>query len=299
MSPGTDDAPPPASPRDPQRGPLSGADTPWPASVLYHEQSKLSPARSLAYAQSLARYRPPAEGGVSLRLRAMGKRYPTRPQWPLPPTPRFPRWGRSGLGSGLGTRLIDALRRRRSQTTGWTPGVLRLTELGPLLGEGFGLGPLAGRRDHGLDERVALRPWPSAGALYPLELYVIAQRITGLPAGPHHYEVQPHALAQLEDAPAGDGRRHWLVEPAALEAAACALVITARFAATQEKYGERGYRFALLEAGHAAQNLLLLAAAMGLRALPAGGFHEDGLARSLGLDPREESPVHAVLLNGG
>jgi SagB-type dehydrogenase family enzyme len=292
MSPGTDDGPPPASPRDPQRGPLSGADTPWPASALYHEQSKLSPARSLAYAQSLERYREPVQEGLVQRLRAMGKRYPTRPQQALPSTPRFTRWGRSWLGG----RLLDTLRRRRSLRVGWTAAPLSLAELGPMLAEGFGLGPRAGRREPGMEAGVALRPWPSAGALYPLELYVIAQRVTGVAPGAHHYEVQPHALAQLDEAPWSEWRPRWLVEPAVLDGAACAVVITARFAATQEKYGERGYRFTLLEAGHAAQNLLLLAAAMGLLALPVGGFHEDDIARGLGLDPREESPVHTLLL---
>ncbi len=69
----------------------------------------------------------------------------------------------------------------------------------------------------------------------------------------------------------------------------------ARFARVQAKYGERGYRFALLESGHIAQNLLLLAGAAGLASLPAGGFFDDLLNLTLGIDGETEAATYAIL----
>ena len=68
------------------------------------------------------------------------------------------------------------------------------------------------------------------------------------------------------------------------------------FSRCQEKYGERGYRFMLLEAGHVGQNILLAAEMARLGAVPLGGFCEDPLARFLGLDPRRESPLYVIML---
>jgi SagB-type dehydrogenase family enzyme len=64
----------------------------------------------------------------------------------------------------------------------------------------------------------------------------------------------------------------------------------------ESKYGERSYRFALLEAGHIAQNLLLAATAEGVAALPVGGFVEDKLNALLGLNGRDEFAVYLILL---
>ncbi|ESQ83278.1 hypothetical protein AEAC466_13585 [Asticcacaulis sp. AC466] len=134
------------------------------------------------------------------------------------------------------------------------------------------------------------RPYPSAGALYPCELYVIRPD-----APPYRYDARRHCLvdygqpvrpfASVEAAPSG------LSDP-------CALVITAELARTTGKYGGRGYRFAALEAGHLSQNLLLAAAALGLPALGYGSYFDAELEDLLGVDPLGE-PVMAVILLGG
>ena len=85
-------------------------------------------------------------------------------------------------------------------------------------------------------------------------------------------------------------------DPGDTVGAALAVVLTAVFERTQARYDERGYCFALLEAGHAAQNLLLVAESMGLAAVPIGGFCEDALGRALGVEPAKESPVHVLLV---
>ena len=64
------------------------------------------------------------------------------------------------------------------------------------------------------------------------------------------------------------------------------------------KYGERGYRFALLEAGHAAQNMLLAATALALAALPLGGFYDRRLDELVGADGLDEATLYAIALGG-
>ena len=67
---------------------------------------------------------------------------------------------------------------------------------------------------------------------------------------------------------------------------------------TRFKYGLRGYRFALLEAGHAAQNLLLAATALRVPALPLGGFFDARVEALLGIDGVDESVLYGIALGG-
>ncbi len=78
--------------------------------------------------------------------------------------------------------------------------------------------------------------------------------------------------------------------------AAGLLVLTGVFARTQIKYGERGYRFVLLDAGHLGQNILLACEDLRLAAVPLGGFHDDAVAKWLQLKPQEEFPLYAILI---
>jgi SagB-type dehydrogenase family enzyme len=75
-----------------------------------------------------------------------------------------------------------------------------------------------------------------------------------------------------------------------------AIVLSARWDRPIAKYGERSYRIVALDAGHLAQNILLVATALGVAGCPIAGFHDDALAAELGLDPREESPLYVITL---
>ncbi|HSP73132.1 MAG TPA: SagB/ThcOx family dehydrogenase, partial [Gaiellaceae bacterium] len=112
----------------------------------------------------------------------------------------------------------------------------------------------------------ARRTVPSGGALYPLELYAVCASVEGAPRGLLHYDPFAHRLEQLTTGDALADLAAALVDPAPLEQAALALVVTAVLWRTRFKYGARGYRFALVEAGHVAQNVLLAAAALRLPA---------------------------------
>jgi SagB-type dehydrogenase family enzyme len=141
------------------------------------------------------------------------------------------------------------------------------------------------------------RPVPSGGALYPLELYVVAFAIDGLEPCVSHYNPFRHSLEIL--GPVDRERvRSTLVDPELADAAAALIVVTAMFWRSRFKYGARGYRFALLEAGHVGQNAVLAAAALRLEALPVGGFYDRRLDGLVGADGLDEASVYALLLGG-
>jgi SagB-type dehydrogenase family enzyme len=137
------------------------------------------------------------------------------------------------------------------------------------------------------------RTAPSAGALYPLEVYALAGNVQDLAAGVYRYDPKDHELvlvaagdlrAQLANAALGQDS----VRTAALD-----LVFTAVPARTTGKYGERGHRYVLMEVGHAAQNIHLQAAALGLGTVPIGAFDDQKVSTLLNL-PKNETPLYII-----
>jgi SagB-type dehydrogenase family enzyme len=180
--------------------------------------------------------------------------------------------------------LTDALAARRSARS---PGVAALTlqHLGTLLGSAYGV---SGRLD---GHRQTLRTAPSAGALYPLELYVAAQRVDGLDESLLHYDPLRHVLELLRplDGAELDGLTPYgdiVRESAAL------IIVAAMFWRSRFKYGARAYRFTLLEAGHVGQNLSLAAAALGVSTVPLGGFYDRRVDSLLGIDGVHEAAIY-------
>jgi len=137
------------------------------------------------------------------------------------------------------------------------------------------------------DPKRGYRTCPSAGALYPLELYVVTRQ------GVSHYVPQGH---KLKEHLAGDLRTELanasLHQPCVARGSAT-FVIAAVTSRTAARYGRRAERYVLLEAGHAAQNLLLQATALGLGAVPVGAFEDDKIAELLKL-PEGCQPVYLV-----
>jgi SagB-type dehydrogenase family enzyme len=107
---------------------------------------------------------------------------------------------------------------------------------------------------------------PSAGGLYPLELYVVSHAVDGRKPGLDHYDARAHGLTRLAAGDLFPRSAEAIFVPEALEGAAAVVVLSAVFGRCKVKYGERAYRFALIWAGHAMQNLCL---AVGARATSA------------------------------
>jgi SagB-type dehydrogenase family enzyme len=138
------------------------------------------------------------------------------------------------------------------------------------------------------------RSAPSAGGLYPLELYVFCQRVEGVSDGLHRYHGLGHSLEELRrDAPVESLAEGLYAYPFVRDANAI-FAVAARFRRTQAKYGPRGYRYVLLEAGHAVQSLCLRAAELGLSTLCIGGFIDSAVNELLGLHSTTGGVVYMV-----
>lgn len=145
----------------------------------------------------------------------------------------------------------------------------------------------------GVTDRDGARTAPSAGALYPLELYLVAGEVRDLAPGVYRYVPGRH---QLEPLAVGDVRHALCAAALAQECVAegtVVFVFTAVERRTTRKYGPRGVRYVHIEVGHAAQNLALQVAALGLGSVTVGAFDDDAVARLLRL-PKGEAPLYLM-----
>lgn len=174
-----------------------------------------------------------------------------------------------------------ALKQRRS-VRNFSGAALTLAETGQLLWAA-----------QGVTHSDGLRTAPSAGALYPLEIILVAGNVTGLAPGVYAYTPAGHTLKALA---AGDRRaalaqvalnQQWMQDAPAVIAFCAVETLATR------KYGGKGVSYIYIEVGHAAQNVFLQAQALGLGAAVVGAFDEAPLAALLQL-PREQRPLYLM-----
>jgi SagB-type dehydrogenase family enzyme len=171
--------------------------------------------------------------------------------------------------------LEEALTRRRSVRE-FTPEPLTERELSQLLWAA-----------QGITHAPELRTAPSAGALYPLELYVASA------GGFYHYEPRPHQLIRLSDHDLRAAMRRTALDQEAITQAPAVFVIAAVYERISRKYAARTPRYVHMEVGHAAQNLLLEAVALGLGGVPVGAFEDNALRKALKL-PGDHPPLYLI-----
>ena len=182
---------------------------------------------------------------------------------------------------GGGTSLEEALFKRRS-VRDYSPEPLTLEEVSQLLWAA-----------QGVTTEMGGRTAPSAGALYPLEIYLIAGNVDGLSVGVYRYNPERHELAKVKD---GDTRGQLsaaVLDQSCVKEGAVSIIITAVYERTTAKYGERGVRYVYMEAGHAAQNICLQATALDLGAVTVGAFHDDLIKEKVGLS-ENEFPLYVI-----
>lgn len=139
------------------------------------------------------------------------------------------------------------------------------------------------------------RTAPSAGGLYPLEIYLVAKisGVAGLEAGIYRYEPRNHTLIKIIEGDFSGQMMAAALDQEWVGAAPVNFVITAVFERTTGKYGERGVRYVWQETGHAAQNIYLQAVALGLGNVVIGGFHDAEVQRILRLSDFEK-PAYVI-----
>jgi SagB-type dehydrogenase family enzyme len=246
----------------------------------YHEASKVSPnqiGRQIEGARRL-------DASVDLQISTTRsvKRL-GRPVVVLPPASR------------PGCTLWDAISARRSQRA-FGADAIEDEQLAAVLHAAYGVTHLFDSSEANGGRGLPLRSVPSGGALYPLELYVATLRVNGLDAGLYHFDPLRPGLETVRTRLAPQELAGLSTYPEIVDPCAALILIAAVFGRTRFKYGLRSYRFTLLEAGHVGQNVLLAAAALGLGAVPLGGFYDRLTDEFLGLDGVNESALYTIAL---
>ena len=181
-----------------------------------------------------------------------------------------------------GTVSVEQAIERRRTVRSFTQKPLTLDQLSRMLRAAQGITGKSGFK----------RSAPSAGALYPMDLYVAAggDSVEKLEAGVYHYNPQKHALTKIAGTDLREETARACLSQMWVSAAPVNFVITAEYERIRGKYGNRGDRYAMIEAGHIGQNLFLQAQAEGLAAGIVGAFHDEELNRVLQL-PRSHEPL--------
>jgi SagB-type dehydrogenase family enzyme len=186
----------------------------------------------------------------------------------------------------VGERSLEHLLSRRRSVREYPDAAIELGEIGQLLWAAQGIHPQG------------YRTAPSAGALYPLELYSVAGAVQGLESGVYRYESKGHRLVKTGS---GDQRKDLAraaLSQAWVQEAAAVVVFAAVYERTMQKYGKRGVRYVHMEVGHAAENLFLQAGALNLATVVVGAFNDDEVAELLQL-PADVEPLMLMPVGRG
>jgi SagB-type dehydrogenase family enzyme len=188
----------------------------------------------------------------------------------------------SGIEGG-GEPLWEVMAGRRS-IRDFSPEAISLRELSQLIWATQGI--------TGNAYGFLLRVIPSAGALYPIETYVVVNRVEALERGIYHFSVRKNELEQLAEGDFGLRVAASALDQSMAAGASVVFVWTAIVERTKWKYRERGYRYLYLDAGHIGQNLYLAAASLGLGCCTIGAFYDDEVNQVIGVDGQQETAVY-------
>jgi SagB-type dehydrogenase family enzyme len=179
--------------------------------------------------------------------------------------------------------IVEVLRKRRS-TRSFSPKPLSMDDLSFLLWASTGIQ----RREQGYEFRTA----PSAGALYPIETYLVVNNVENMEKALCHYNIETHSLEKLKSGDFAEKMAHAALEQKTCIEAPVVLIWTAIFERSKWKYAQRAYRYVYLDAGHIAQNLALAATGIGLVSCQIGAFFDDEVNQIVGVDGVEESVIY-------
>ena len=178
--------------------------------------------------------------------------------------------------------FAEVLRRRKS-IRAFSNQPLSLDDLGFLLWASTGIQ----RVEQGYEFRTA----PSAGALYPIETYIVANNIEDVDSGIYHYNIKNHFLEEIKTGNFGDAIAHAALGQQICATASVVFIWTAIFERSKWKYNQRAYRYIYLDAGHIAENLALAAVSITCGSCQVGAFFDDEINSIVGVDGAEESTI--------
>lgn len=183
-----------------------------------------------------------------------------------------------------GTLSLDVVLKDRRSVRHYEDKALALDDLSFLLWSSTGLRPSA--RIEGL------RTAPSAGALYPIETYIVANNVEGLDPGVYHFNIRGHHLEEVRSGSVGGETAQAALGQRMAAEAPATIVWTAIFARTLFKYGQRGYRYVYMDVGHIAENLALAAVSINLGTCQIGALFDVESNHLVGVDGDEEAVIY-------
>jgi SagB-type dehydrogenase family enzyme len=190
-----------------------------------------------------------------------------------------------------GVQSLEELLMNRRTRRDFRKSSLSTSEISQILWAAYGLKKPGREKPH---TGKAVRTCPSAGALFPLEIYLIAGDISDIPSGFYHFISDEHSLELIHDKDLREDLYKTAYPREMIRAAPASLVYIAIESRVLERYGERGrQRYIPMDIGHSAQNVYLQAEALGLGTCAIGAFDDKGLTQVLDL-PAEEIPMYIM-----
>ncbi len=179
-----------------------------------------------------------------------------------------------------GTVSLEKSIKVRRTIRSFTSQQLNLEQLSQLLWAAYGI----------TEDRGYKRAAASGGACYPMDIYVLVgeEGVKGMHAGIYHYEPMGHNVSLISEGDLREGvaraslGQMWMAKPP------LSLVVCAEYARITSRYGDRGVRYAMIEAGHIGQNIFLQAEALGLGAGIVGAFQDEAVIQVMGTPPSHE-----------
>ena len=247
-------------------------------SELFHENTKLHPATNDAMFFQ-GNYDP-------VDLQTMAKAFKQYARAPKIKLPRMEEMGK------VSREFSEVLLSRRSFRD-FSDEAMNLEEVSRILFQTYGI---TGELSTKSGQKQYLRASPSAGALYPAEIYLGIQNVNGIEPGIYHYNVLNHELELLSGGNPAESMFRALCGQEFVRQAALTVLITGVISRTKQKYGERGYRYALLDVGHLGQNLYLSSTALNLAVMTTCGFLDNEANRLLKIDGLNETTLYAAFI---
>ena len=167
--------------------------------------------------------------------------------------------------------IEEAIESRRSVRT-FEKKPVTIEELSQILWAGQGEINEAGKRTA-----------PSAGATYPIELYVVVTNVNGLKQGIYYYNYEANSLKILKKGKFARQIRKAALDQESVENASLNIIVSAQFSRTESRYGSRAKRYVFMECGHVGQNIQLQATAIGLGSVIVGAFRDDEIKEAIGI----------------
>ncbi|MEE8205329.1 MAG: SagB/ThcOx family dehydrogenase [Nitrospinaceae bacterium] len=253
---------------------------PLSLSELYHENTKIHPLT----AQDLEMI--PSGDFSAADLQALSrayKQYPYLPRVKLPAIEGIPQNGRT----------FDEVVSSRRSVRDFADLDLDLDELSKILHQSYGI---TGELPTKSGFRQDLRSAPSGGALYPAEIYIAVRKVSGVEPGIYHYNVPNHELELMIPGDPTEQIHKVCCEQEYVRQASIVVLISAVLERTKLKYGERGYRYALLDIGHLGQNIYLSCTSLELAIMTTCGFFDDEANKLLRIDGVDETAMYVAFI---